>query len=174
LRRAPRRRPGACAAGCRRGRALTLARGARARAQKALVARNEQLQRLVEQSGQRAAAPDGRSRTSPLVTPWPPSVHSAHTRLAQIIPFLDTVSDTSTSALPVRPLCQAAPCRFSAGAALWCRVRRCLTGVARAQARIDLREQSIMASASAAAAAEGPLAPGTASAPGGLPDIGEE
>jgi len=57
---------------------------------------------------------------------------------------------------------------------LWCRVRRCLTGVARAQARIDLREQSIMASASAAAAAEGPLAPGTASAPGGLPDIGEE
>ena len=35
--------------------------------QKALVARNEQLQRLVEQSGQRATPPDGRPRTAPLV-----------------------------------------------------------------------------------------------------------
>ena len=35
--------------------------------QKALVARNEQLQKLVEESGKRAALPDGRPRTAPLV-----------------------------------------------------------------------------------------------------------
>ena len=35
--------------------------------QKALVARNEQLQKLVEESGKRAAMPDGRPRTAPLV-----------------------------------------------------------------------------------------------------------
>ncbi len=39
--------------------------------QKALVARNEQLQRLVEQSGQRATPPDGRPRTAPLVRSLP-------------------------------------------------------------------------------------------------------